>query len=169
MMSAHSTNSRHGLRIEPEALLRHLGDELRARPVIGIVELRVAGVLLEVRGVLRRQERALMVIEPPRDSRRWRVLEVDDGILVAGEVFLVEQRTGAMHQSNVLELDVLADAFAIEPRKKRRRTGSVKTLVVVKDPYLHRPFPMPPAPATPDCSSWNRINQDTASCAMKSR
>jgi hypothetical protein len=71
-------------------LLGHLGNEFRARAVIGIVELRVAGVLLEVRRVLWREKRALVMVEPPRDPRRRRIFEIDDGVLVAGEIRLVE-------------------------------------------------------------------------------
>jgi hypothetical protein len=46
--------------------------------------------VFEVSGVGRGKERALMVIEPPRDSWRTGVLEVDNGILVAIEIGLVE-------------------------------------------------------------------------------
>jgi hypothetical protein len=93
-----------------------------------------------------------VVIEPPRYAGRRRVLEIDDGVFVALELFLIEKRSGTMHQANVLKFGVLANAFPVKPRKKCSRTGSIKTFVVVKDPYLHRPFPLPPAAETPDVS-----------------
>jgi hypothetical protein len=40
-----------------------------------------------------------MVVEPPRNFRRRRILKVDDGIFIAGEVGLVEQRACSMHES----------------------------------------------------------------------
>ena len=42
------------------------------------------------------------MIEPPGDVRRGGVLEVDDGVLVAGELALVKERAGAMDQAVVL-------------------------------------------------------------------
>jgi hypothetical protein len=37
------------------------------------------------------------MVEPPGDLRRRRVFEVNDGVLVAGELRLIKQRPGAMH------------------------------------------------------------------------
>ena len=59
MMSAHCMNFGDAVLIEAKALLCHIGDELGARTVIGIVELGVAELLLVVLGVLGREERAL--------------------------------------------------------------------------------------------------------------
>ncbi len=75
--------------------------------VIGIEELVRAAhrVLLAVEKALlvfRRQKRRLMMVEPPCDLRRSRVLEVDDGVLIAAEFALVKQRAGAMHQPVIL-------------------------------------------------------------------
>jgi len=58
-----------------------------------------------------------VVIEPPRDARRCRILEIDNGVFVAGEVIFVEERTGAVNQTHVFEFCALADALAVETRK----------------------------------------------------
>src|SRR5664279_1045512 len=94
-----------------------------------------------------------MVIEPPRDAWRRRIFEIDNGVLVTNEFGFIEQRPGAMHQADILEFGVLANSLPVKSREECRRTGSVKTLVVVKDPYLHRPFPTPSASGAPDCAS----------------
>ena len=43
-----------------------------------------------------------MVIEPPGDFGRGGVFEVDNGVFVAGEIALVEERAGAVHEAVVL-------------------------------------------------------------------
>src|SRR5208283_5022156 len=125
-----------------EALLGGDRGEPGAGAEIGIVELGVALFLLEVRGVLGREKRALVMVEPPGDARRRRILEIDNGILVAGEVVFIEERPGAMHQAHILKLSVLANALAIEAREQRGRAGTVETLVVIEDPNPHKPFLM---------------------------
>src|SRR3974390_2949933 len=80
------------------------------------------------------------MVKPPDDARRGRILEIDNGVLIAREFGLVEERARAMHQAHVFELHMLTDTFAIKAGKQRSRTGPVKTLVVVKNPDLHRPF-----------------------------
>jgi len=78
-----------------------------------------------------------VVVEPPGDARRSRVLEVHDGVLVAVELGLVEQAAGAVHQPAEDELGVAADALTIEARKQRRARRPVKTLVVKEHPDAH--------------------------------
>ncbi len=64
------------------------------------------------------QEGRKVMIEPPGDLRRRRILEVDDGVLVAGKVVLVEERSGAVHQAVILVFDgrgcTGSDALAIK-------------------------------------------------------
>ena len=45
-----------------------------------------------------------------------------------------------MHQSGELEVHVRPDAFAIEAGKQRRRSRSVKTFAVKKDPDFQKTF-----------------------------
>jgi hypothetical protein len=78
-----------------------------------------------------------MVIEPPGDARRGRVLEVDDGVLIAGELALIEEGSGAMHQAVVVVGGGRRDALAVETREEGGGAGSIEALVVVEDPNLH--------------------------------
>lgn len=74
------------------------------------------------------------MIEPPGDLRRWRVLEVDDGVLIAGKFMLVEQRSSAMKQPDEFKTGVVANALAVKTREQRRGRSTVKALVVKEDP-----------------------------------
>ena len=60
-----------------------------------------------------------VVIEPPGDSGRGRVLEVDDGVLVAGELALVEERAGTVDEAVIVVRSVGINALAMEARKQR--------------------------------------------------
>ena len=82
---------------------------------MGIEELvqravRVALAGEEMLVILRGEECRLVVIEPPGDARRGRVLEVDDRVLVARELALVEERAGAVHQPVVVVGGAVRDA-----------------------------------------------------------
>src|SRR3954452_7354628 len=89
------------------------------------------------------EERALVMIEPPRNFLRRGVFEVEDGIFVAIKIFFVEQSAGTMHEARVAELHVAFHALSIEPRKDSRRTSAVETLIVIEDPNL-QPIPLRP-------------------------
>jgi hypothetical protein len=52
------------------------------------------------------------MIEPPRDLRRTRIFEIDDGIFVAVEMRFVEERSGAMQEAGKLK--------ATSPRMRSR-------------------------------------------------
>ena len=114
MMSAHSINSATGAGLKPNRCSVTEAMKLRAGTEIGIVELRIAQLLLEVRGIFGGKKCALMMIEPPGNARRRRILEIHDGVFVAGEVIFVEERTGTMHQPLVFEFGVLANALAVK-------------------------------------------------------
>src|SRR6476646_8110263 len=88
-------------------------------------------------GVGRREERAFVVIKPPCDVRRAGVLEVDDGILVAIELFFVEQRSRSMDETCKFKIDICPNTFAVKAGEQCRRGSSIKTLVVIKDPNSH--------------------------------
>ena len=122
-----------GLRVESEALLRDHRDEASAGFEIGIVELAVALVLLEVFGVGGRKKGAFVVIEPPSDGGGTRVLEIDDGVFVAVELLLIEQSAGTVDEAGEFKFGVAADALAIEAGEQSGGRRSVETLVVIKD------------------------------------
>ena len=144
MMSAQCTRSATGCGIEAEALLRDHGDEAGARFEIRIVELAVALVLLEVLGVRGREKCALVMIEPPGDLGRTGVLEIDDGVLVAVELLLVEKRAGAMDQSGEFEFRIARecarDKSGRTARQRKRRQSTCRD----RKPELANEFPNPP-------------------------
>jgi hypothetical protein len=103
--------------MESEAVFRDCRQEFRAGFEVRIVKLRVALVVQEVFVVFRSEKRALMMVEPPRDFGGWRVLEIDNRVLIAGEIALIEQRSRAMDQAKEGEIGVVANALRIETRK----------------------------------------------------
>jgi hypothetical protein len=98
--------------------------------------------LLKVLGVSGREEGALVMIEPPGDLGRTGVLEIDDSILVAVELLLVEKRARTMDQAGEDEFGVLANALAIKTREQRGGGSSVKAFVVIEDPYSQMNSPI---------------------------
>jgi hypothetical protein len=122
-------------RVEAEVLPKHIDDELRARTVSGIVKLLPAVIGAKVEFVLAAQERALVMIEPPREARIARVLEIQDGIFVAIELDIKEQLPGTMCQPLILELGVRADCIEIEVGEYGCGRQTIEA-VVVKE-YLH--------------------------------
>ena len=112
-----------------------------ARGVVGVEEL-AAGwghallVVEEVLLILRSQKGREVMVEPPGDARRGAVLEIDDGVFVAGEFALVKERAGAMHQAVVLVAGAGGNALAVEARKERGRAGSIEAFVVIEDANL---------------------------------
>ncbi len=115
-----------------------MSKKTRAGCVLRVEELvrrthRIALAGLEMLMILRRQKRRQMMIEPPRNLWRSRVLEIDNRILIAGKVALVEERPCSMHQPVIFVRSVGVNALPMESRKKRCRASSVKTLVVIED------------------------------------
>ena len=85
-----------------------------------------------------------MVIEPPCDARRGRVLEVDDSVLVACELAFVKECAGAVNQAVVGVGRAGVDALAMEPREQRCGACPIEALVVIEDANLqavHSPAP----------------------------
>src|ERR1035441_3220867 len=134
---------RYRARIKPEALLRDHGDEAGAGLESRIVELAVALILLEVGGIVWGKKSAFVMIEPPGDLGGAGILEIDDGILVAVELLLVEKSSGAMQQAGIDEVHIAADSFPIETGEQGGRACAVKTLVVIKDPHSQIGFLTP--------------------------
>ena len=89
-----------------------------------------------------------MMVKPPGDLRRSRILEVDNGVNVAGEVILVEKGSGAMYQSVEFKRGFGVDSLVIKTAEERSRAGTIKTLIVVKDPNDHW-FPFRARPEVP--------------------
>jgi hypothetical protein len=83
------------------------------------------------------------VIEPPGDVGRTGVLEIDDGILVAVKLFLIEKSARTMQEAGVHEVDIAADSFPVETCEQGCRASPIKTLVVIKNPHSQAGFPHP--------------------------
>jgi hypothetical protein len=64
--------------------------------------------------IFRSEECGEVVIEPPGDFGRWGVFEVDDGVLVAGKVGLIEEGAGAVDEAAELVGGVLGDTLVVK-------------------------------------------------------
>jgi hypothetical protein len=78
------------------------------------------------------------MVEPPGNLGRGRILKVHNGVLVASELGLIEERSGAVEQANVLEGSVVANALQVETREQSCRCCAIKTFVVEEDPDLQK-------------------------------
>jgi hypothetical protein len=71
-------------------------------------------ILFEVGGIGGRKKSAFVVIEPPRDFRRAGILEIDDGVFVAGEIGLIEEGAGPVDEATELVGGAGVDALLVE-------------------------------------------------------
>ena len=78
-----------------------------------------------------------MVIEPPGELRVARVLEIDDGVLVAVEKAVFENLRGPVGHAGISEIRVRMECAADEAAEERCRGGAVETVVVIEDSYEH--------------------------------
>src|SRR5579875_3419220 len=74
-----------------------------------------------------------MVIKPPGNLWRSRVLKVDNRIFIAREVSLMEQSACAVHQPAEFILCAFRNALAMKAAEERSRTSSIKTFVVIEN------------------------------------
>jgi hypothetical protein len=133
----HQVGYAGGIKTKP--LLRDGGNEAGAGFEIGIVKFAITLILFKVARVGRRQERALVMIEPPGDFGGGGIFEIDDGVFVAIKLLLVKQRPGAMKQSGEDESGVAANALPIEAGKQGRRASPIKAFVVIENPNFQSP------------------------------
>src|SRR5581483_9316272 len=78
-------------RMIAETIAGYAGDELSARAEIGIKQLPAARIAAVMIGIFGAQECALMVVEPPRETRIGRILEIYNRIDVAIEKIRLKQ------------------------------------------------------------------------------
>ena len=71
-----------------------------------------------------------MMIEPPGEARIGGVLEVHDGVDVAGKQAGVEPLRGFGRQAGEVELGVGRKLGVLEPREERRGGGSGEQMAV---------------------------------------
>ena len=73
-----------------------------------------------------------MVIEPPGETRIARILEIDDGVLVAIEKLRLENLRGFVGHTSVGKLCIRIKCTADESAEDSRRGGSVEAMVVIE-------------------------------------
>ena len=101
-------------RIKPKALFGNSRNEAGAGFEVWVIKLAIARVLLEVRGIRRRQKSALMVVKPPCDLRRTGIFEIYDGIFIASKIGFVEQRARPVKQARIDEFNIIANAVSVK-------------------------------------------------------
>ncbi len=112
-------------------------DEAGAGLVAGIVELLFGAGPPVVLGILRSEEGALVMVEPPCQVRIARVLEVDDRILVTIEERIFEELGGFMGHAGVGKLCIVMEGAALKTAEEGGRSGPVETMVVIENSYAH--------------------------------
>jgi dCMP deaminase len=121
-----------------------------------------------VLGVFRREEGALMVIEPPGQPRIARILEIHDGILIAIEQAVLEQLGRLVRHPRIAELRIRVNCA----RDKAAEVGgggcAVETVVVVQHAFQHgrietgKPLSLPESGKK--CKSFLK-KQESSNCA----
>src|ERR1700757_4604672 len=81
------------------------------------------------------QKRALVVVKPPGDFRRVRILEIDDDVFVAIEKTCSPGLRSAMRHSGEMELCSRIIFFFVEAVKESRGRCTVKAAVMKAQPY----------------------------------
>src|ERR1019366_2641638 len=122
---------------ETETLFGDGADERGAGLVRRVVELAAAVVLAVVLGVFRREEGALMVVEPPRQARIARVFEIHDGVHIAIPKAVLKQLGCLVGHPRI-------DIFRFRVKGALHEAGeicggssAVETMVVIKNAYPH--------------------------------
>src|SRR5579859_23415 len=87
-----------------------------------------------------REERALVMVKPPRQAVAGGILKIDDGVLIAVENTLIKELTGPVHHPRVIKMRLGINAGAIETREHGGRTGAIKTLIVKANADSHLLF-----------------------------
>jgi len=82
-------------------------------------------------GVLRAQECALVMIEPPGEARVGGIFKIDDGIFIAIKERVVKKLLGFVSQAGVDELRVTREILFIESAEERSGRGSVEAVIVI--------------------------------------
>ncbi len=114
------------------------GSEKLGAGLVGrIVKLLARVVVPEMLGVLRLQERALMVVEPPGQQRGAGILEIDDGVFVTVESAVLKRLRGLVGHAGIEEFRVGIDALPVEAGKDRRRRRPVEAFIVKADSNRH--------------------------------
>ena len=115
-----------------------IGNEFGAGFPIGIEKLLSRFVRAEMSFILRRKKRRLMMIEPPRQPLRRRILEINDRIFIPVEHMAFEQEIPrAMQQSAIFNGHVPMNSFKIKTRERRCGGNAVEAMTMVENAQFH--------------------------------
>src|ERR1700692_216086 len=87
------------LHVKTEFFAGNIRNQLRAGFIGGVVEFVAGPAGAEIFGIGRRQKCTLMVVKPPGDPRRTRILEIHNGVFAAVEHVFLERVRGAMRHT----------------------------------------------------------------------
>ncbi len=147
------------LHVETELRAGHVGQQLGAGFVIGVVELVAAAVLPKVLGVGGSEERALVMVKPPGHARRARVFEIDDGVFIAVEQGFREGMPRLVRHPREMKLRARPDALPKKAVEDRRRRRAVEASVVKAQSNFDRVRHSPPSlhPIAKHKSRWKAL------------
>src|SRR5256885_8389137 len=125
-------------RIKSKLVFSNIRNEFGAGFSIGIEKLLFRFVRAKVSFVLRREKCRLVMIEPPGQLFRRRILEIDDRVFIAVKHIAFEQKVPRpMQQSTVLDARALMNSVEIKTRERRRGGNAVKAMAVIKNAKFH--------------------------------
>src|SRR5215472_13009705 len=86
------------------------------------------------------------MVKPPRHLWRIRILEIDDDVFVSVEQPVLPRMLGLVGHAAQMKLRVAVEFLAVEPVKKRGRSGTIKATIVKAQSNLghKRSEPDPP-------------------------
>src|SRR5437763_7669424 len=126
-------------RIKTKFRLSDKGDEFSAGLAGCIEKLLSRFVRAKVSFILQRQKRRLMMIEPPGQLLRRRILEIDDRVFIAVKHIAFEQEVAwPMQESAIFNTGVVVNSFEIKTRERGRRGNAVKTVSVIQNAKFHK-------------------------------
>ena len=138
MMCAQWISDLERLIVETKLIARNIGDEFRARLARGVEKFLAGLVSAKVSFVFGSQKRRLVMIKPPGQFFRGRILEVDDRIFVAVEQREIEKVSRTMQQTAVVDFRFRMNAFFVEAREGCGRGDAVEAVTVIKQTKFHR-------------------------------
>ncbi len=122
-------------RIESKLLVRRIRYQHGAGFVFRFVEHMRSRIAAEIFRVAERQERALVMIEPPGNFWRVGILKIDDHVFVAVKQAVFPRLNCAMRHSGEMEFRVSVESFTIEAIENCGGSGAIKAAVMKAQSY----------------------------------
>src|SRR5262245_49759949 len=123
--------------MKPEAACGNVADKCGTGFVARVIQLAPARIAAEMLRVLRIQKSALVVIEPPCESRAAAVFEIDNGVFIAIEKLGSKRLVGAMGHAGIAELCARMNYARDEAAEVRRGGCAIETVVVIENTFNH--------------------------------